>query len=376
LKSKGELHGVLSGLSDCFGRFFPWLADRYDPASGGFFYAASSPRLAKTPDIESTAQALNILERAGLLGGMPEPMRRRLVSFFQRKQDSDTGYFYDEDPAMRQDDVMVARALGYSRNALGKLGGAPLYPLPAEAAPPYTQSPEAYARWLRSVPLSNGWRGCDRLCGSQAYLKLLPEPARSEFVRVALHFFEEIQDPATGLWGEGRPYVRLSGAFKLLTFYRAFGSPMPRGNALYRSVLRCLRTERADDMCYVRNPLELLDALRPAMTASELSDVVRISAANVGGLLQPDGGFSRERGHSPPAPNVAQVKAGETYPELPEPVRLGLGEREGDMNAGTQAVWIRLLLHRLTDEPGPDWSALTATFYGRIAARIATTELR
>ncbi|UUZ95646.1 hypothetical protein LJK87_15115 [Paenibacillus sp. P25] len=58
-------------------------------------------------------------------------------------------------------------------------------------------------------------------------------------------------------------------------------------------------------------------------------------------LLRQDGGFSRELKHSPPAPNVAQVKEGESYPDMPAPVSIGKGLVEGDMNAATQALLIR-----------------------------------
>ncbi|MCA0755874.1 hypothetical protein KP806_12520 [Paenibacillus sp. N4] len=74
---------------------------------------------------------------------------------------------------------------------------------------------------------------------------------------------------------------------------------------------------------------------------------MEITYTNLSRFLKPDGGFSRELGHSPPASNTAQVKQGEHYPYMPEPVRIGKGVAEGDMNAGTQAIWIRELSHKL-----------------------------
>jgi hypothetical protein len=68
-------------------------------------------------------------------------------------------------------------------------------------------------------------------------------------------------------------------------------------------------------------------------------------------LKRPDGGFSREIETSPPAPNVAQIKAGEVYPDMPEPVVLSKGLYEGDMNASTQTTLIRQQLYKMVGIP-------------------------
>ncbi|WP_372636310.1 hypothetical protein [Cohnella sp.] len=342
---------------DClFYGFFEWLEGQYDSSTGGFFYAVSSKRSGQfRPDIESTAQALNILERCGLLAGLGEGMKAGLVRFFQSKQDPASGYFYDEDPAMREDDVMVGRAFGYSVHALRKLGAEPVYPLPAErnAAPSYMRSVPAYREWLHSIDLRNSWRGCDRLCNSAPYIEQLTGAERDMYVQAALDYFADIQHPATGLWGEGAPYVRVSGTFKLLTFYSRFGIPMPRVHEMYRSLLNCLRHDEAVDMCYIRNPVNLLSSMKLPIPAEDMLEIATITVRNVSRLKRSDGGFSRELGHSPVAPNVAQVKPGEAYPDMPKPVHLGLGLVEGDMNAGTQAVLIRWQLYELAGLPMP-----------------------
>src|SRR5690606_36063868 len=107
----------------------------------------------------------------------------------------------------------------------------------------------------------------------------------------------------------------------------------------------------AVDMCYIRNPISLLDSLKLPIPSRDLDEVVAITLHNHSRLKRMDGGFSRELDHSPLAPNVAQVKAGEHYPDMPIPVPLGLGLVEGDMNAGTQAVLIRYTLRVLAGLP-------------------------
>ncbi|WP_166238641.1 hypothetical protein [Paenibacillus turpanensis] len=347
---KEHIREMLTEMDTSFNGFFEWLEAQYDPASGGFFYARSSKLSEKfTPDIESTAQALNIIERCGLLGNLDEQMKQGLIRFFQSKQDPSTGYFYDADLNMKDDEVMVGRAISYSVGSIRKLGGNVLYPLPNSnsAAPDYIRSPQAYAEWLRSIDLCNSWRGCDRLCNSSPYLRQMDAKTREPFLREALNYFAEIQNPETGLWGEGSWYVRVSGTFKLHTFYGSFDVPMPRLQQMYESLKYTLEHDIAKDMCYIRNPINLLHSMQIDISDEDLEFITEVTLKNLLKLKQSDGGFSRELDHSPTAPNVAQVKKNEFYPDMPKPVHLGLGLREGDMNAGTQATLIRWSLYDL-----------------------------
>lgn len=367
---KDAVPDLLADMDGLLGELPAWLAGQYDTQSGGFYYARSSRLLTgRRPDIESTAQALNMLERLGLLTAMPVRLKENMLHFFRSRQDPVSGYFYDDDPAMRDDEVMVARAVGYSVNALRKLGAEPQYPLPylTDQAPPYMRSPDAYLQWLRSVELSNSWRGCDRLACSNVYLKQLEQPNRDKYVQTAFQFFEKMQDKISGLWGEGSLYVRISGTFKLHTFYSGFQTPMPGTEQMYASILLALRQEEAGDMCYIRNPVHLLSYIKPAITTEELRFILQTTFYNMSRLLRADGGFSRELAHSPSAPNVAQVKEGAYYPEMPKPVHLSEGKVEGDMNAATQALLIRSLCYRLAGVQAPPFGEKQlSSFYGNI----------
>ncbi|MFC5450955.1 hypothetical protein [Paenibacillus aestuarii] len=355
-----DMQRILAEMDGMFEGFFAWLGGQYDAESGGFYYAPSSRSMPARPDIESTAQALNILERCGLLAAMPEAMKQRMIAFFQQKQDPASGYFYDDNPLMREDEVMVARAIGYSTNALRKLGGQPLYALPyaAQQAPAYMSSPEDYRRWLDLVELCNSWRGCDRLSTSSVYVRQVePAEKRAAFAQTAFDFFADRQDPLTGLWGEGSYYVRISGTFKLHIFYDHFEVPLPREAEIYKSILYTLRHEEAEDMCYIRNPIHLLSYMQLFIPLAELHEIIAVTTRNMKRLLRADGGFSRELAHSPKAPNVAQIKRGEYYPNMPQAVRIGRGEIEGDMNAGTQALLIRSVCYSLAGLQAPDLAA-------------------
>ncbi|MEH7386263.1 hypothetical protein V7147_12720 [Bacillus sp. JJ1521] len=337
-------------LDSLFDGFFEWLADQYNPLTGGFYYAKSSVSDSSfTTDIESTAQALNILLRNELLSKMPVDLRAKFISFFQHKQDSESGYFLDENPHMKDDEVMVSRAFNYSVNSLNRLGGSPLYQSPVELnkAPNYVNSEEEYVKKWKSISLVNSWRGCDLLASSCMYIGQMDKVKQENMIQRARKYLESIQDSQTGLWGEGSMYVRISGTFKLHTFYHKFGLPMPRVEKMYQSILQCLRTEIAKDMCYIRNPIDLLSYINLEIPDRELEEIIQITVDNIEKLKRPDGGFSREIDNSPTAPNVAQIKSDEFYPAMPVAVQLGKGLYEGDMNAGTQATLIRLQLHKL-----------------------------
>ncbi|OLS35546.1 hypothetical protein [Bacillus sp. MRMR6] len=341
-------------LEELFDGFFQWLAGQFDHHTGGFYYAKSSIYDDRfLPDIESTAQALNILTRNQLLESMPQKMKEKLIQFFRSKQDPETGYFFDENAAMKNDEVMVHRAIGYSTGALEKLGSEPLYPLPlkAKAAPDYVKTPGVYLEKWKSIDLSNSWRGCDLLATSCVYIGQMDKEKQAPFLKEAIQFLECIQDPETGLWGEGSLYVRISGTFKLHTFYNRFNIPMPNTDRIYQSILHCLRNEEANDMCYIRNPIDLLAYANLPIQPKELMEIMEITIHNMARLKRKDGAFSREMESSPPAPNVAQVKKGERYPYMPKPVYLSNGLYEGDMNASTQTTLIRQQLYKLAGMP-------------------------
>jgi hypothetical protein len=366
-----RFESLFQEMDSLFQHFYEWLAGQYDAASGGFYYARSSFDMDHfKPDIESTAQALNILIRSGLLESMPSSVRERMISFLQQKQDPATGYFYDADPNMHFDEVMVFRALGYSVGSLSKLGGRPLHKLPHEAQerPSYLESPDAYVAWLKSVDLRNSWRGCDFMGAPNHHLARMSEEERRPYVEAGRQYFASIQDPETGLWGGGNRYIRISGTFKLRAFYDRFHIPVPHVDRIYRTLLDCLRNDEAIDMCWVRNPMDLLGAFQHELVIPEreLTEILEITIANMRRLLREDGGFSRELKHSPPAPNVAQVKEGEFYPYMPKPVRIGKGLVEGDMNAGTQALLIREISRKLTGVPHRPLTEYTQSFWEHV----------
>ncbi|WP_053228022.1 hypothetical protein [Spirochaeta cellobiosiphila] len=321
-----------------FGNFFPWLASLYDPVIGGFYYSKSakdSPEF--NPDIESTAQALDILTNVKLMDSMPDEMVKKLILFFQQKQ-LDTGYFIDSHNDMKQYDRMVARALMYSLKSLYILGGKPLYPtesLVTKNLPLHLKSLDSLKTWLVERPWDNPWMACDNISATSVYFQLMEQQDKKEFLNCVMQFLEEKQDSQTGMWGEGRPYLKISGAFKLSLFFKKLNIPFPLADRVYDYMKYTLVNDTSEDMCWTRNVMDLLDAITPQLGEIPKKDIdliLNITWRNLRLYYKKDGGFSRHIHNSLVTPNN---------------VPLGKGLEEGDMNASTQAIKIQYLTKKL-----------------------------
>ncbi len=169
-------------------------------------------------------------------------------------------------------------------------------------------------------------------------LEYLPEKEKQAYLDAVVNFLAEKQDPETGMWGGGRPYIKISGVFKLMLFYRRFDIPLPRAQEILASLFQALRTDISEDMCWTRNSVEVLAALKYQISGiprTDIAECFEITLKNLGRYLKADGGFSRHLESSMESPN-----------EMP----LGLGLAEGDMNAGTQALRVRNLCYGIVGE--------------------------
>lgn len=349
---------ALAQFDRLFDHLLEWLPTLWDADRGGFYYAASSrTRPELEADLESTAFAVNIVDRAGLLGALPASVHDALVRYFQDRQDPSTGYFLDRQNEMREIERLRGRALDVSTTALRRLGAAPLHPLPdaTSGTTPFTRHVEsvaAFEEWLDRRPWDDSWLAQDNLQAQGSLLALLPAELREPLVDAALAHVGARQDPATGFAGEGVPYNRLSGAFKLALFCRQVGRPVPLAREIYAAAFDVIRTEPCVDACWLRNPVELVDVVGGQLGGvpdADVAELVAITTCNAVGFARGDGGFSRHVGASVPAPNA---------------VRLGLGLDEGDLNATHQFVTtVRPTLYRLAGVEAPplpapaDWAA-------------------
>ncbi len=117
-----------------------WLANLYDPETGGFYYSNSGRNtIGYAPDIESTEQAFNLLSSSGALSAigsspanLPDWMKEALVNWIKPMQDTN-GYFYHPQWGKELTDSRFARRgrdLWRAENLLRWCGVSPTYTTP------------------------------------------------------------------------------------------------------------------------------------------------------------------------------------------------------------------------------------------------------
>ncbi len=135
---------IMTQLKSLYGLFnndyqiVKWLANLYDPETGGFYYSNSARNNdGYLPDLESTSQALGIVKSilTGYNGSLTdyfgEEIAAKFVSFVKNMQDSN-GYFYhpqwkeltDKNTTRRERDLLAAL------NILENFGASPTYDTP------------------------------------------------------------------------------------------------------------------------------------------------------------------------------------------------------------------------------------------------------
>lgn len=133
---------TVSALKEMYAMFdskmLDWLADLYDPDTGGFYYSNSGRNHeGYLPDIESTAQAIDLLRISGAFdeygddanAALPDWFKTKLISFVKGLQDPN-GYFYHPQWTRAMVDSRISRKsrdLTKGLSLLASLGASPTY---------------------------------------------------------------------------------------------------------------------------------------------------------------------------------------------------------------------------------------------------------
>ncbi|MEN8905598.1 MAG: hypothetical protein ABF289_06520 [Clostridiales bacterium] len=337
-----DIEKVLKEMNLLYQNFYKWLFDMYDSDTGGFYYSKSAKdSIEFSTDIESTGQGLNILWRSSLITNMPISIKNGFINFFQSRQSTKTGYFYDHQNNMKNFDRMVARAFSYSIHSLDMFGAVPLHPLPGSYGtnnlPNYFQNTDKLLNWMEDRDWNNSWMACDNISAASFYINELTKEVKDKYVSTILSFLSSKQD-SEGMWGKGTPYIKISGAFKLCILYSRLNVPMPNVDKIYKYILYTIANDKTSHMCFTRNTVDLLNVIKsylPNLDENDLYLIINTTYSNLKKFLKTDGGFSRFIKNSPKMPNN---------------VLLGKGLSEGDMNSATQALKIRSLCNSILNK--------------------------
>lgn len=328
-----------------------WLASLYDPEIGGFYYSRSArDNEGFYPDIESTSQAIDMLNGSGILKNgvldssvIPDEIRLKMLEFLKSRQDEGDGYFYDIGFGKDVGNSKRERNLGQAQEKIWKLGGEAKYTYPADrinaekkqtaesasTLPDYLQSEEACMKWLRELPWDTKpyWSANQAIASYSTANQLGYGNAMREYIK-------SIQNTETGLWGTGLNYEAVNAAMKVSGFFSASTEPYPYIDKMIKSVIWVVENEGEPAVITdVWNPLVVISAGRASYTnfdpelkreiEASMVKMIDITIANTKKFKRADGGYSYGIKLSSPTSQGA-------------PVSLGLAE--GDVNATTIAT--------------------------------------
>ena len=293
---------TVAAFRELFSLFGPgavdWLANLYDPVTGGYFYSNSAKETPLyRPDLESTYQALNFMTGSGMAtnGDIPAWQSESIVRFTKSLQDPN-GYFYHPQWGKRVTDLRHhsrrGRDLTWAHRLLERFGARPTYDTPlgvkgdglladgtpataagcssvgSEAAstaeiPAHLKDKESFLAYLDGLDLSTNGYYIGNLFESQSNqivardAQLRAEGADYSLSEVLLEWFEKGQNPVTGLWtpGERVTYDGINGLLKISSTVYRMGLPLPRLKEAFRSAMSVISSD-ADPVtvCFVLNP--------------------------------------------------------------------------------------------------------------------------
>ena len=287
-----------------------WLLSVYDVKTGGFWESIEEKEklfewplfwVERRPRLESTARAVNIMYAMDTLQGLSPEVRQKIITYIQGFQNKE-GWF-DDPLEKRSRKSRLGRGLVYGVSSLKKLGGEPIYPVPTQNANDnsadlsHLRDSSSLRRWFNAVTLEKqAWQAGSVIQDQYVLIDALPSVKRQELFSELFSLFEANQYP-DGYWWEGKPYDRLSGSYKISTYYKKLRRPMPKASHIFHSTLRVMKSQSVDNASVIRNAITFLNTVLPQLqgkiTFREKCDAVELTIKNSVFLKRTDGGFAQ-----------------------------------------------------------------------------------
>ena len=268
-----------------------WAANLYDSGTGGFYYSNSArDNDGFLPDIESTAQILNMLETSGLTtnyGGnwtkyLPSDMNAELLAFAKSLQSADDGYFYHPQWGTSISTTRRGRDLGNATSIITALGQKPTYDAPnnvkgenalpasymtgqlsasaaqmvskviaVAALPSELASEEAFIKYLEGLKITEDSYSRGNLLNSRA-----GEIKGAGLTEVMRDYLVSIQYKHNGLWEEEITYNSINGLMKISSLFGT-SYKFPNPETAMESVMQIITLDVSDEIegiTFVYNP--------------------------------------------------------------------------------------------------------------------------
>lgn len=275
-----ETHGkeTADALSEFYGLFTGesvlWLARLWDKESGGFYFSNSARDTEGfEPDIESTGQAIGVLQDLGITPDpvtFPKNFTEKVINYFRELQDED-GFFYHKKWGKDINTSRRARDLASASGWIKMLGGECKYPTaieqmkaasesqdkPVTVIPEHLRSKESFIEYLDGLEIGKNSYSAGQTIAMQS--------AQIEAVGlsdVCIDYLNSIQ-LENGIWEPELNYASANGMLKICHAYNALGRDLPRLEAIVTAAVSTIfATEPPAAIVDVFNPLMLLHYLR------------------------------------------------------------------------------------------------------------------
>ncbi|MBO5314820.1 MAG: hypothetical protein J6B48_00155 [Clostridia bacterium] len=254
-----------------------WLGGLFDAKIGGFYYSASAKNNdGYLPDIESTYQAIVLLQRAGVIDSydrLPEWVRRRIAGFICSLEDPDNGYFYHPQWSKSLVDAKVSRKgrdLNWAVTLSYWLDFKLPYPNANErlreslsensAADLKMFSSEKQIReYIDSLDFKN-----NRTVSIHRLISQAGQINAAGFSDIILEFFNSILDEKTGIFPKDITISDIYSLYGISSLYRSvFKTMMPGSSRFAEILLSKFLCEGADfpvnNICHIRNAWGFMD---------------------------------------------------------------------------------------------------------------------
>ena len=342
---------------------YVWLANLWDPVTGGFYYSASARNSQGfLPDIESTSQAMALLELSGILSeygndyskALPKDMKTAMLNFAISLQDPEDGFFYHPQWGKTVTTARKSRDLSWATDIITDLGGRPLYDTPNgikgsltsqgtsalhsrlkegkvsavskivstsnAIIPEHLRTPNAIEEYILDLNFhANSYSAGNTLSTQRSQIKA----AGDAVVEKMFEVLENLQFSHNGLWEQDVSYSASNGFMMVSALYKYFNRPIPHAEAALESILTVMKTpDGATFICSVYNPWASLERLvSNAKTfgsessymllkdrlISEAADLIDVTREKLTPNLRSDGGFSYYHGYSSSVSQQAPV---------------------------------------------------------------------
>ena len=253
------------------GSTLEWIGSLWDKSTGGFYFSHSARDTeGYYPDIESTGQALGVLQDLGLTPDpwtFPEPFRTLTVGFLRELQDED-GFFYHPQWGKNINTSRRARDLASATLFIEGLGSKLKYISAIErmkaadkeddeAVPSHLRSRESFIRYLDSLEINKNSYSAGQTIAMQS-----PQIAAVGLADTCIDYLNSRQ-LENGIWESELNYATANGMLKICHAYNALGADLPRLDRIVEATLSTVfREERPKAIVDVFNPLMQIHYLR------------------------------------------------------------------------------------------------------------------